>query len=481
MNKKSITKNYIYNVTYQLLAIILPVITTPYVSRVLGAENIGIYGYTISIVTYFILFGSLGVALYGQRQIAYERDDKKQISKTFWEVFLLRLFTMFVSMILFYILFARNGQYSFYYKILLLDLIATMVDISWFFQGIEEFKKTVTRNIVIKIISVVCIFLFVKTSDDLVIYFLIYVLSLLFGNLTLWVSLPKFIQKVNIKSLDVLRHLKPTCVLFIPQIAVQVYTVLDKTMIGAFVANKSEVGYYEQSEKIIKMLLTIITSLGTVMLPRIANCFAKNEKETIKKYMINSFNVVFLLAFPLMFGIISVSNAFVPIFFGNGYDKVAIIMSTLSPIILFIGLSNVIGTQFLLPTNRQKEYTISVIYGAVVNLIFNSALIPKFAAIGATIGTVVAEFTVTMVQFYFVRKDFNVLKIIKLSKNYIISGLIMFIICLIVRIKIHINFISIILQIFIGTLIYLLMLLLLKDKFIKTIINNGINKLKHNP
>ena len=176
MNKKSITKNYMYNLIYQILVLILPLITTPYISRVLGAENIGIYSYTISIATYFILFGSLGVALYGQRQIAYEQKKAKKMSKTFWEIIILRFGTMTISMLIFYFVFVKGKQYQLYYKILLLELFANCFDISWFFQGLEEFKKTVTRNVIVKLISVIYIFAFVNKTDDLGIYFWIYVL-----------------------------------------------------------------------------------------------------------------------------------------------------------------------------------------------------------------------------------------------------------------------------------------------------------------
>ena len=184
--KKSIKKNYIYNLLYQVLAIIIPIITIPYVSRVLGARNIGIYGYTLSISAYFILFGSLGVALYGQREIAYVQNDKKKYSKKFWEIFLLKLLTMTIATIIFYFAFVKfSNNYNIYFKILLLELIGTALDISWFFQGLEEFGKTVSRNLIVKIASLICIFLFVKTKNDLYIYFIIYALSIILGNLSL--------------------------------------------------------------------------------------------------------------------------------------------------------------------------------------------------------------------------------------------------------------------------------------------------------
>ena len=474
--KKSIKKNYIYNLVYQILVIILPLITAPYISRVLGAENIGIYSYTTSISAYFILFGSLGVSLYAQREIAFHQDNRKENSKTFWEIVLLRTITMMISIVVFCITFATNGEYNYFYRILIVELIAQCLDISWFFIGLEDFKKTVSRNLIIKLISVVSIFLLVKVPEDLNMYFWIYVLSALIGNLSLWFYLPKYLVKVKFKELNIIKHLKPTLALFIPEIAIQVYTVLDKTMIGAIWNDKSEVGYYQQSEKIIKLLLTIITSLGTVLLPRIASCFANNKKQEVFGYLKKSFNFVFILAFPMIFGIIAVADKFVPLFFGPGYDKVIVLMRVISPIILFIGMSNVIGRQYLLPTKRQKQYTTSVIGGAVVNLIMNSCLIWKWGALGASIGTVIAEFTVTLLQFIFVRKEFDIKGILKLSIKYIVASIVMFIVCKFVGlIKVN-DFVSIVLQVGAGVIIYILMLLLLKDKFTFDMISEIKNK-----
>ena len=414
MANKSVAKNYFYNLAYQILIIILPLITTPYVSRVLGAENIGIYSYTISITTFFILFGSLGIALYGQRETAYIRKDVDKLSGTFFEIVILRVITMLISIIIFYFTFIfENNQYKTYYTILILELIANMIDISWFFQGLEEFKKIVLRNTLIKICSIICTFLFIKSKDDLVLYFIIYVLSTFIGNASLWSYLPKYIKKVNIRNLNVLKHVKPTIALFIPQIAAQVYTLLDKTMLGFLILDKSEVGFYEQSQKIIKVILTVITSAGSVMLPRIASIFSDGNKEKVQEYMKKSFNLVFILAFPLILGIISVAEKFVPIFFGDGYEEVIILMKVITPIILLIGLSNVSGTQYLLPTKRQREFTISLVAGAIINFIFNMLLIPKLGALGASIGTVIAELIVTTVQIYFTRKDFDYKKIIR--------------------------------------------------------------------
>ncbi len=477
--KKSITKNYMYNLIYQMLVLILPLITTPYISRVLGAENIGIYSYTISISTYFILFGSLGIAMYGQREIAYLQEKKEAYSKTFWEIVILRFITMAISIAIFCITFVKGEQYQTYYAILVLELFANCLDISWFFAGLEEFKKTVIRNIAVKIISIICIFLFIKTQDDLVYYFVIYVLSTMIGNVSLWAYLPKYLKKVKFSSLNVVKHLKPTIALFIPQIAMQIYTVLDKVMIGTIIIDKAEVGFYEQSQKVVKMLLAIVTSLGTVMLPRMANAFVGSDREKISGYMKKSFNFVFLIAFPIIFGIIAVSDSFVPIFFGNGYARVSLLIKVISPIILIIGLSNVIGIQYLLPTKRQTEFTVSVIVGAVINFIVNMLLIRTYGALGASIGTVIAEIFVTLVQFVFVRNDFNIKEIIKLSTKYVISAIVMFIACSVIGMLINNNLYSIIIQVLVGILTYVSCLLLLKDSFTYSILNKVIGRLKH--
>lgn len=480
--KKSVKKNYIYNLIYQLIIIILPIITTPYLARTLGAESIGIYSYTISITTYFILLGSLGVAMYGQREISYALDDKKARTKVFVEILFFRIITMSISMIVFFFLFVRSGEYSTYYKILLLELVATCFDISWFFQGMEEFKKTVTRNSFIKIISIICIFTFIKSPSDVNKYLIIYVLSTLIGNLSLWLYLPKYTQKIKIKDLNIVQHIRPTIALFIPQIAVQIYTVLDKTMIGSIISDKSEVGYYEQAQKIIKILLTIITSLGTVMVPRMASIFKQGEKEKLKEYMMKTFNFVWILSIPMIFGIINISKYFVPIFFGKGYDKVSILMNIISPIFLIIGMSTVIGTQYFIPTKRQKEFTISVTIGAIINIVLNSILIKEYASIGASIATVFAEIAVTSIQLFFIRKEIKIFDILKMSRNYILAGIIMFAVNIVLDKFLLINLrdiINLIVQLVVGALIYVTVLMLLKDKFLGYIFGQIKGKFKN--
>lgn len=463
---KKVIKNYLYNTSYQLLIIMLPLITTPYVSRVLGANGLGIYNYTNSITQYFILFGCIGLNLYGSREIAYYQNDVNKRNRTFFELLLLRVITLSISIVVFYFTIVSYSKYSFIFFIQIIDIIASIVDVSWFFQGIEDFKKTVIRNFIIKIICVLLIFSFVKTASDLYIYVLCYSGTLLIGNFSLWLYLPSYIKKSDFNNLNIKKHIKPALVLFFPQIATSMYTLLDKTMIGFLTDNASEVAYYTQSQVIVKTILALLTSLGTVMLPRIANLFQLNEIEKIKEYMNSSFKFTIFLSFPMMFGLMALSNNMVPWFFGPGYDKVIPNMIIISPILVFIGLSNIMGTQYLLPLGRQKEYTLSVVIGMIINLFLNFLLIPKYLSLGAALATVIAEFGVAFVQMVCLRNDFSFIIIIRENIKYILSSVFMFIIVYYISLNLSSSFINSIICVCLGTIIYIVLLFFLKADFV---------------
>ena len=477
MAKKSIAKNYIYNMVYQVLTLILPLITTPYLSRVLGAEGNGIYSYTYAIVTYFILFGSLGVALYGQREIAYAQEYPKKRKRIFIEIVIFRFITIAIATIFYFFLFVKGAEYQIYYQILMLELIAAAFDISWFFQGIEEFKKTVIRNVLVRVISVTLVFVIVKTTNDLWKYILIYSLADFLGNLLLWVYLPKYLKGGKIGKIELKRHIVPLLMLFIPQVTNKIYNLLDTTMLGSIVSNKQETGYYEQSQKVIRLLLTIVTSLGVVMVPRMANTFATGDRKKINSYIKKSFNFVFIISFPMMFGIASISKAFVPIFFGKGYDKAAILIMIFSPMLILMGIENVIGTQYLLPTKRQKEYTISVVSGILVNLILNFIFINLWNSIGASIATIISQLVVDIVQIYYVRNNIKWKPLIRLAVRYLVASSIMFGVCQLVKLISDTGILSVMLQCIVGFSVYIGMLILFRDKFLNTIIDKIKSKL----
>lgn len=464
MAKKSIAKNYIYNLIYQLLTVLLPLVTTPYLSRILGAKSIGIYGYTVSIVTYFILFGTLGMSLYGQREIAYRQTNIIEKSKTFFEIIILRTITLFISISTFYFVFCINNEYSLYYSILLVQLIATGFDISWFFQGMEEFDKTVIRNIIVKILSLILIFVVIKKPEDLWLYFVIYVLSELFGNISLWLYLPKYLKKVNIKLLNIKKHIKPVISLFLPQIAIQIYTVLDKTMLGVLTNNMNEVGFYEQAQKIVKALLLVVGSLQAVMSSRIANSYAKKDQNEINNCMDLSFKFVWFLIVPLCFGIITLAPKFVPWFYGSGFEKVIPLLITSSFLLIAIGLNGVTGVQYLVQIGKQNFFTISVIVGAVVNFIMNIVLIRYFSSVGATISSVIAEFSILILHIIYIKKhtSYRISNMFKPCIKCLISGLIMFGVLIPIVNYLPIGIIYTFIEIIIGCMVYLISMKILK-------------------
>lgn len=478
MMKKSIAKNYIYNLIYQMLTILLPLVTTPYLSRVLGAEPIGIYGYTISIVTYFILFGSLGVAMYGQREIAYLQQDKKGRSKTFWEIIVIRTITLSISILLFYLIYGRSGEYALYYRILIIQLVANIFDISWLFQGIEEFDKTVVRNLIVKLLSLVLIFTIIKTPDDLWKYFLIYVGAELIGNVTLWLYIPRYLEKINIKELELKRHIKPTISLFVPQIAIQIYTVLDKTMIGKITGNMTEVGYYEQAQKIVKAALTVTTALQTVMNSRIANAYAIGDKKEIKTCLEKSFNFVWCLTIPMMFGLMAVANKFVPWYYGEGFDGVVQILISTAPILVAIGLSGITGIQYLVQIGKQKEFTISVTAGAIINVIINAILIRFWGGMGAAIASVIAEISILAIQLIYIKDEISIWEILKLSIKCIISGITMFIVVKILANYMSVSILNTIIEVIVGGIVYITMLIILRYQFFIDLYNQIIGGIK---
>lgn len=471
--KESIKKNYIYNLIYQILIMIIPLITTPYLSRVLGAENIGIFSYTNSIVTYFILFGSLGISTYAKREIAYVQDNKQKRSKIFWEVLIIKAITLILAGIIYYINFIIQGEYTFYYKILLLEFISNILDISWFFQGMEKFKKVVIRNTCVKIIFTILIFLVIKKPNDLCIYMLIYTMSTFIGNIVFWIKLKDYIGIAK-EKLELKKHIKPAIQLLVPQIAIQVYTVLDKVMLGSLILDKSEVGYYEQASKIVRLGLMVVTTLGVVMSVRIANIYAKGNNKEIQNKIYKSFRFVFFLGMPIMFGLIAISNNFVPWFYGEGYDKVKILIKLFSPIIIFVGCSNVIGSQYLIPTKKQNKYTTAVTLSAIANVIMNFILIPKFLSIGATISSAIAELIGMIIQYIYIYKEFRIKEIFKHSIIYLIASAIMGVIIYIIGNILESKIINSLFMILLGGVIYIIILILFKED----ITINGIKKIK---
>lgn len=464
-----VVKNFLYNLSYQLLVIILPLITVPYVSSILGAEGVGDYAYTYSNSQYFVILGMIGISLYGNRQIAYVRNNKEELKNTFYSIYLLQLITTAVSFIIYnvFILIFNNEAYKWLYFAQSINILAAMFDISWLFMGLEEFKKTVVRNTFVKIISLASIFIFVNNKDDTFIYTIIIGLSSLFGNLTLWLYLPKNIGVKRIKVSSLKLHLKNSLSLFIPQISIQIYLLLDRTLLGILTDNV-QVGYYENSQKVVKIVLTIATAIGTVMMPKIANTVASRDMDKVKYYIENSFFFVSALSIPLMFGLMGITNELSPWFFTDKFKGIEVLIVLSSIIIIAISWSNVLGKQLLIPLNRTKEFTISVTLGAVINFCLNLLILKYLGAVGACISTIVAEFAVTLIQFYFIRDFIKPIKLIKPTLVFFPASIIMYIIIKLIGIYMGPGIITNIIQSCAGIVIYFFTIELIYRRLKKT-------------
>lgn len=475
--KNSIRKNYLYNLSYQLLIIITPLLTTPYLSRVLGADRIGNISYADSIVSYFILFATLGINIYGQREFSYVQDSKSKRTEIFWNTKCLELITVILALII-YTAYALRQENRGLYLVLSLNIIVVFADITWFFQGVEEFGKIIVRNTIFKIVNITYIFLFIKGPDDFIKHaFGLAVFSLL-SNISLWFYIPHYIASPKTVKISPFRDINVILSLFFPTIAIQIYTVLDKTMIGLITKNAFENGYYEQAIKISKMMLTIVTALGTVMIPRIGYFFGNKDVKEIQRLMYRGYRFVWFIGVPLCFGLISVSDNMVPWFFGDGYEKVAVLLKILAYLILAIGISNVTGLQYLIPTKRQNIFTLTVVIGAVVNLFMNVLLIPRLQSIGAAIASVIAETVIAVVQLIFLRNELSPRRVVLEGIPYFGAGSFMTLIVILIGSHLNPSLVNTALLVLSGIVVYFAVLFVIKDDFFMSNVNSLLGKFK---
>lgn len=459
----SVVRNYLYSLAYQVLVILTPLITTPYVTRVLGKDALGSYHWTQSICIYFTLSASLGIAMYGQREIAYVRDDAEKRYRIFMELFLLRLVTVAASLLPYILVFSVRGRYHTLFLIQGMELIAVAFDISWFLQGMENFRAVAGRNAAVKILSVVCIFLFIKKPEDIWLYALIQSGAVLLGNLSLWFYLPAYIGKKPAGRLRIRQHFVPVMLLFLPQIAIQIYNEMDKTMLGSLSPDIGETAYYTQAQKITKVASAVVKALGSVMLPRVSYIFSYQGEAEASLMIQKMCRVAVLMGSAMMCGIIGVAGNLVPWFLGDGFRVSETVLYLLAPTVLLISVSNVTGIQCLIPMKKQKEFNISVIAGALVNLCANAVLIPEHGAVGACIGTLLSECTVACIQLVFVRRLVLLRILLRETWRYPVLGVVMMGVLLFMNGKVPARPMITFLEVFLGCVLYGGGLLALRD------------------
>lgn len=423
----NIKKNYLYNLVYTLLNTALPLLTMPYLARVVGAEGVGIHAYYYSTAHIFYIIAKLGINNYGTRLISRNRDSAN-LSAVFSSVYYQQVITALIANLAYwsyYFLMARHDPNGIFALILGLLVFAGFFDIDWLFSGLEQFKSISRKNILVKTISVALIFLLVKTRDDLWKYTLLIAGSMFFGYLSMWLRLNQLVHFVPVPFKDVLAHLKPNLILVIPVFAVNVYRTMDKIMLGSM-STMIQTGLYENAEKIIYALCGFITAFGTVMMPRITHMIASGQKQEMDRYRALSMEFMMTLMIAMCAGLLAVGNRLAVILFGAQFQGSGPLLMALSLTLPIIGWANVIRSQYVIPQGLDRLYVITVVSGAVVNLIVNALLIPRMAAMGAVIGTICAEGIIPIMQFLLLRKEIAYGPLVKKSLIALVSGILMY-------------------------------------------------------
>lgn len=449
-------RNFIYNSLYSIISILIPLATTPYLSRVIGAEGVGSYAYAYSIASYFSMLIKLGLNNYGSREIASYRHDKEVLSKEFWEIYILQFAIAIIGVTAYAVYCIKFLSMNNISMILILSVISSGIDITWFFSGMEEFKLTIKRDFVIRFFTVFSIFVFVKDTGDVWKYTLILSMSSFYSQILLWTVLKRYICWFMPTFQGVLRHFIPNFILFIPAVAVSIYKTMDKIMLG-IIASTSEVGYYQSSESIIHIPMALITSLGTVMQPRMCRIVAdKRDPQMEEKIFIESILLAVFLSTSLGFGIMTVAEEFVPLFYGEGFEKCCVLYKILLPSCMFMAFANVVRTQLLIPHRKDLQYIGSLFAGAAVNLGVNILLIYRWQSIGVAVGTLLAEMTVCLMQILFGRKLLKLNRCILKSIPFILSGELMYL--LFRNIYFGVGYLALVKKILVAGSFYLLFL-----------------------
>lgn len=431
---QSVKKNFIFQIAYQVVILVIPLIVAPYLTRTLGNTALGIYSYTFSIAYYFVLFALLGISRHGQRIIAARREDKESLGKAFWSLYFVHAIFSVLAIIAF-LIFATifGGDYKRIYYIQTIYVTSALFDITWLFYGLENFKSVVIKNFIIKIAESIAIFYFVKTSTDLWIYTLIMSISVCLGQVVLLPQAIRFVKPVKFGIADIREHFKPLIVLFVAVVAATLYTVFDKTLLG-IMSTKENVAYYEYSNKIINVPKTIISVICTVMFPRACASIAKGDVKNAQKYMDYSIHFTCFLGLGAIFGLLGVANLFAELYYGESFAICGDVIIALSPNIFIIELGNIVRTQYMVPNHMDMHLSICYIINAVLNLILSIVLIPVLGIYGAVIGTIAAELCGIIFQMILCRKFLSFTKVIITMIPYALFGAMMFGLICILRI-----------------------------------------------
>lgn len=405
--QKSLKLNFIMNAILTMSSFIFPLITFPYVSRILLPVGTGKVSFATSLISYFSMFAQLGIPTSGIRACAMVRDDKDKLTRTAHELLMINLIMSAISYVvlaLALIFVPRLQEERTLYIIVSLTIVFTSIGMEWLYKALEQYTYITVRSIIFKFVALIAMFLLVHQQSDYVIYGGITILAGSASNIFNFINVHKYIGIKPIGGYDLKRHLKTVAVFFAMACATTIYTHLDTVMLG-FMTTDADVGYYNAAVRIKTIMVSIVTSLGTVLLPRASYYVQHGLIDDFRKITSKAINFVILLASPLMLYFMLFAREGVLFLSGSAYEGSVIPMQIIMPTLLLIGITNILGIQILVPMGKEKIVLYSEIAGAVVDVIINAILIPRYASAGAALGTLVAEFVVLIVQYYALRNE----------------------------------------------------------------------------
>lgn len=468
---RSIRVNLVFSYINEILGFVIPLITGPYVARTLHEVGVGRFGYANSILTYFSLFAGLGFAAYGSRQIAAERDDILQKSRTFWDLFILKFITAAIALVVLYSVLFTVGfgeNYTWLIFILSFGIVASPFGIGHLFSGEENFKILTISSILTRIVTLSCVFIFVKDESDVVVYAICTVAATIGVNLAMW---PFALKRLRIRGLpksNLKRHIKPSIMIFLPTLAVTVYSVFDKTMIGMLAQNPDyENGCYEEAYKLNSVALTLVTIISSVMISRNSHDYAKGRFDLVQEHLYKSSSYVWMMGTPLIVGFFVLSKSLSSWFLGEGYVEVPLLLIIMSVRFISSGFAVIFGDQLFIAIKKEKYPLIATSCAAVINVVLNYFLIPRYGATGAAITTAISEITVTSVYVILVLKGhyLSLRKILFLGWKNLIAALIMFVPIFFMERAMKYSVFSFLLITLTGAAVYFLCLFIMRDKF----------------
>ena len=482
MKTKSVKFNLIMNIILKASAFIFPLITLPYVTRVLGVANNGKVSFATSVIGYFALFSQLGIPTYGIRACAKVRDDAKKLKQTVAELLTINAIFAIIAYIILVISIVFVSKFHEQSAVLIVSstrILLTLIGMEWFYQAIEQYQYITIRNLLFKIFSLILLFIFVKKPDDYLVYSGINIIGIYGAYIVNLFHSRKFISNDRIEHLDLRQHMKPIFTFFALSLAVSIYTNMDTVMLG-FMKGDIEVGYYNLATKIKDVLVSALTALGTVLLPRLSFYYSTGKKEQLKKTLEKSMHFTALTTIPAIIFFYIISKNAVLFLGGEQYLPSVACMQIITVVVLPISFGNIACTQILAPIGREKYTMYSTMVGAVVNLVVNTLLIPRLGAVGAAIGTLIAEIVVASIQIYYAR-DYYIMLLKKSIFGKVIVSCIpaMFILAWFENLGIFSSpILSILVDFSVFSVVYGILLLLLKDSMIKNILDNIILKIK---